>query len=184
MKRGRLQGELETAQGQSQHDPLTGLLNRRGLDYRVRDQYRRGLPAGALLRVDVDQFAIIAASFGHLLADRVLASVGQIIAAAAGQETLTARTGAEAFLVFLPGGRPAEMSELAEGIRSGVERCRIRRQDGDDSDSGVSSVTVSIGAILLPDGEPLAAASARAEQALARSKQEGSNRITVRGAQV
>jgi len=185
----RLQDELETAQGKTRQDPLTELLNRRGLDHLVRERYPGGLPSGALLRIDVDQLGDIVTSFGHLLADRVLASVGRIIsasaAAAAGTaaaETVTARTGGESFLVFQPGGRSTEMSELAEAIRSGVERCRIRRQDSDEGEGGGTSVSVSIGAVLLPGDETLAAAIARADQALARSKQEGGNRITVRGA--
>ena len=180
----RLQGELEAAQGQSRTDPLTGLLNRRGLEHRLRDEYRDGLAAGALLRVDVDQFARLVETHGHLLADRVLASIGQIIAAATGAECLSARIGGEAFLIYAAGARHARMSELAEVIRSGAERCRIRRHDSAAAadDDGGGAVFVSIGAVLMPEGESLNAASARAEQALARSQEEGGNRITVRGA--
>ena len=176
----RLQNELEVAQGQAQIDPLTGLLSRRGFEYRLRDEFAAGLPAGALLRVDVDQFSAITDGFGHVLADRVLATIGQIISTNAVPGALVARAGGEQYLLLLPGGPPAELSAVAERIRVAIERCRIRRQDADTS---VTTVTVSIGMIALSGGEPLAAMVERADQAVARAKQEGGNRITVGGAQ-
>lgn len=175
----QLQGELEVAQGQAQVDPLTGLLNRRGFEARVRDQYLAGMPVGALLRLDVDNFATIGESFGHLVADRVLTVIGQIIGTAVTQGGIAARCGREQYLLLLPGGQPAALMEQAEVIRSGVEHCRIRRQD---SDTNVTSVTVSIGAIMLSGGESLAATVISADQAVERARQDGGNRITVGGA--
>ena len=174
----RLQGELELAQGQAQSDPLTGLLNRRGLEYRVRENYSAGLPAGALLRLDVDQFTTLGDSFGHLLADRVVTAVGQIIGTEAGSGALVARIGSESFVALLPGQSTAALLEQAERMRIGVERCRVRRQD---NTSPVATVTVSIGAIALQGGEGSTAAIARADQALERSREDGGNRITVGG---
>jgi diguanylate cyclase len=175
----RLQGELEIAQGKTQVDPLTGLLNGRGLDYRVRDSYPAGLPAGALLRLSIDEFMNVGDNLGNLLADRVLAAIGQVIGNGAGQGTLLARTGGEDFLLLLPGRAGAEALAQAERIRTSVERCRIRRQD---SETAVTTVTVSIGAVMLKGGESLEGASERADQAMASSRREGGNRITVGGA--
>ena len=59
-----------------------------------------------------------------------------------------------------------------------MERCRVRRQD---SETAVTTVTVSIGAVMLGGGEALAAIIDHGNQALARSRQEGGNRITVGG---
>ena len=174
----RLQGELEIVQGQAQVDPLTSLLNRHGLEYRVRDSYPSGLPAGALLRLGVDEFTTVGENLGHLLADRVLAAIGQVISNGAGQGTLLARTGSEDFLLLLPGRSATEALAQAERIRVSVERCRVRRQD---SETAVTTVTVSIGAFMLRGGEALAVAIERGDQALARSRQEGGNRITVGG---
>ena len=174
----RLQGELEIARGQAQVDPLTGLLNHRGLECRMRDSYPSGLPAGALLRLGVDEFTAVGDNLGHLLADRVLAAISQVISNGAGQGALLARTGNEDFLLLLPGRSPAEALEQAERIRASVERCRVRRQD---SETAVTTVTVSIGAVMLRGGEPLAAFIEHGNQALAHSRQEGGNRITVGG---
>lgn len=175
----RLQGELEIAQGKAQVDPLTGLLNGRGFEHRVRDHYPSGLPAGALLHFCIDTFAGIGDGAGHVLADRVLAAIAQVISNGAGPGTLLARGGGENYLLLLPGRSSAEALEQAERIRLSVERCRVRRQD---SETAVATVTVSIGAVMLNGGEALAPSIARAEQATALSSQEGGNRITVGGA--
>ena len=123
----RLQGELEVAQGKAQVDPLTGLLNGRGLEHRVRDNYPSGLPPGALLHLSIDQFAGVGDSAGHVLADRVLAAIAQVISNGAGQGTLLARIGGEHYLLLLPGRSSAEALEQAERIRVSVERCRVRQ---------------------------------------------------------
>jgi diguanylate cyclase len=172
----RLQGELEAAQGKAQVDPLTGLLNDRGLHYRLRDAYPSGLPAGSLLRLSIDEFMSVGDNLGNLLADRVLAAISQVINNGAGQGALLARTGGEDFLLLLPGRAGAEALEQAERIRTSVERCRVRRQD---SETAVTTVTVSIGAVMLKGGEALDAAVERADQAMARSRREGGNRIIV-----
>ena len=174
----RLQGELEAAQGQAQLDPLTGLLNRRGLECRVRDNYPSGLPAGTLLGLAVDELKVDGDSMGNLLADRVVTAIGQVINNGAGAGTLLARIGTDDFLLLLPGRSAAEALAQAEHIRASVQRCRVRRQD---SDTAIATVTVSIGAVMLVGGEALAAAAKRADQAVVRSRQEGGNRITVGG---
>jgi len=175
----RLQGELEIAQGQAQVDPLTGLLNGRGLEHRVRDTYPSGLPSGALLQLSIDQFGNIGDNAGHVLADRVLAAIAQVIGNGAGQGALLARGGGEHYLLLLPGCSSAEALEQAERIRASVERCRVRRHD---SETAVTTVTVSIGAVMLNGGEALADVITRAEQATAASSQQGGNRITVAAA--
>jgi diguanylate cyclase len=118
-------------------------------------------------------------NLGNLLADRVLTAIGQVINNGAGQGALLARTGGEDFLLLLPGRAGAEALEQAERIRTSVERCRVRRQD---SETAVTTVTVSIGAVMLKGGEALDAAVERVDQAMARSRREGGNRITVGGA--
>ena len=175
----RLQGELEIAQGQAHVDPLTGLLNGRGLEHRVRDSFPSGLPSGALLHLAIDKFGSVGDNAGHVLADRVLAAIAQVIGNGAGQGTFLARSGGEHYVLLLPGRSSAEALEQAERIRASVERCRVRRHD---SETAVTTVTVSIGAVMLNGGEALADAIARAEQATASTSQQGGNRITVAGA--
>jgi diguanylate cyclase len=174
----RLQQELEVAQGRVLFDPLTSLLNRRGLEARLREHYAAGVPAGGLLCASVDEFGAIADKYGNLLSDRVLATVAQIMGTTLGTGVVLARTGAEAFVALLPGTQAAALLDCAESLRSGVERCRIRRQD---SDTVTAAVTMSIGAVTVTANpvESLAAVLARAEPAMLRARADGGNRITI-----
>ncbi len=156
----RLRAELEAAVGQAQLDPLTGLLNRRGLEQQVASAYPRGLPTGAILGIEIDRFSGIIESYGNVMGDRVLATVaGQLLSAAPGDGALPARERSNIFLLWLPGATSANADVIVDRIRRGVESCRIRRHD---AESSVEAVSVSIGVTSVAEGETLSAALARA----------------------
>ena len=160
----RLRGELEAAVGQAQLDPLTGLLNRRGFEQQVASVYPRGLPTGAMLGIEIDRFSGIVDSYGNVMGDRVLASVaGQLLSAAPGDGALPVRERSNIFLLWLPGASESSAGLIVERIRRGVENCRIRRND---AESSVEAVSVSIGTAGVSEGETLAAALARAVEAI------------------
>ena len=172
----RLREELEVAQGQASTDPLTGLLNRRGFDAEVRKIIARGLERCSIVSLDIDHFKKINDTHGHLLGDRVIATVAQVIRECLNGRGHAARVGGEEFALVLAATSSAGALELAERIRAMVERGRIRRADRDES---VGGVTVSVGIATHVDGEQLEQLMERADQALYNSKQSGRNRITV-----
>ena len=104
---GRLSGEQEE---QLRHDPLTGLLSRRGLRDEVTDLTApsgRGAPAGrsaqfALLVLDLDRFKDVNDALGHAVGDRLLAAVAQRLTAAVRHNDLVARLGGDEFAVLAP----------------------------------------------------------------------------------
>jgi diguanylate cyclase len=160
----QLRGELEAAVGQAQLDPLTGLLNRRGLEQQVASAHPRGLPPGAMLGIEIDRFSQIVDKYGNVMGDRVLATVaGQLLSAAPGDGALPARDRSSMFLLWLPGATPSGANAIVERIRRGVEGCRIRRQDAEPS---VEPVSVSIGVAPVAEGETLGAALARAVESV------------------
>lgn len=176
----RLREELQVAQGQAQTDPLTGLLNRRGLDSRLSGMPPAQVQSCACLFVDIDHFKKVNDTHGHLLGDRVIAGVATIIRACVGDKGLSARMGGEEFAVILPGQTPAMVAELAERIRSMVEKARIRRNDnGGGEEAMIGSITVSVGAATPIDGERVPDTMRRADRALYKSKQDGRNRISM-----
>ena len=64
-------------------DPLTGLLNRRGLEERMDVEVRRALrheSPMAVAIVDIDHFKHVNDEHGHEVGDRVLAWVGAVLA--------------------------------------------------------------------------------------------------------
>jgi len=159
----RLRSELEAAAGQAQIDPLTGLLNRRGLEQQVSGMHPRGLPTGAMLSVEVRHFNQLIDNYGNVLGDRVLAAVAaQLLSLTTGKGTLPARDRSGYFLLWLPAATPASANAVAERIRSSVASCRIRHGDGGSS---VESIEVAIGVADVAEGETLGTALARAADA-------------------
>jgi diguanylate cyclase len=169
----RLRAELEIAQGLALTDPLTGLLNRRGFEQFARG--KDGASSGVLF-IDIDHFKAINDKHGHLLGDKVIASVAQVLRNSVVGKGEAARVGGEEFAVILCGVNASVIAETAERIRLTVEKGHFKRSDGEESFGGV---TISVGAATCIEGEALSAMMARADRALYRSKQDGRNRITI-----
>ena len=161
----RLRGELEAAAGQAQIDPLTGLLNRRGLEQQVAGAHPRGLPTGAVLAIEIEHFSSIVDKYGNVMGDRVLATVaGQLLSAAPGDGALPARDRSSLFLLWLPGATAVGTSAVVDRVRRGVESCRIRRHNAEPP--SVEAVSVNIGVAMVAEGETLGAVLTRAVEAV------------------
>jgi diguanylate cyclase len=172
----RLKEELQIAQGLAQTDPLTALLNRRGLDQRVSSIPEAEMDRTAALFIDIDHFKTVNDTHGHLLGDRVIAVVATIIKTCVGDRGFSARMGGEEFAVIMTGINPASAAEMSERIRATVEKGRIRRQD---SEEVIGTITVSVGAATHIPNEKIPDMMRRADRALYKSKQDGRNRITI-----
>lgn len=101
---------------QSEHDELTGLLNRQGLLARVAEQLESTADGLCLLAIDLIRFKEINDAFGHARGDEVLRVVGNRLAMESGSE-IVARLGGNEFAVLLPcGGREDTMTAMVERI--------------------------------------------------------------------
>jgi diguanylate cyclase len=127
-----------------------------------------------LLVIDVDHFKVINDTHGHLLGDRVLRAIGQILQANIKGRDIAARLGGEEFAVLLLGTSSQGAQVLAEQIRLAVARGRIRRIDGTEL---VGAITVSIGIASARAGEDFDALLARTDAALYRAKRDGRNLV-------
>jgi diguanylate cyclase len=172
----RLRHELEVAQGLACRDPLTGLLNRRGLDQQLQRDWSTAGGLSSLLIVDIDQFKAVNDAHGHLLGDKVIMAVARALQVCAGSRGPVARIGGEEFSALLLQTGAETALGLAEQVRSSVERGRIRRSEAGDS---IGGVTVSIGIACSHAGEPFESLMLRADRALYQSKAAGRNRVTV-----
>ncbi len=92
-------------------DPLTGLLNRKGMGDRVRS-YLASHPNGPATEVllDIDDFKIINDLYGHSVGDEALKNLANNLTEVFGDAAIVCRTGGDEFGVFLP-GKTAEQAE-------------------------------------------------------------------------
>ncbi|WP_217903885.1 sensor domain-containing diguanylate cyclase [Bordetella genomosp. 5] len=147
-------------------DPLTGLLNRRGLQARLK-QWQSERRAFSVLAIDTDCFKRINDTLGHAEGDEVLRRIARVMTQQVRGGDICCRTGGEEFLILLPDTGLAEACHLAERLRMAVAAHA----------SGAGQVTVSIG-VAHCDGMPEAQGQALrcADAALYRAKQLGRNR--------
>ena len=124
---GRLRDELHRLVGaltrEARHDPLTGLLNRRGLSERAADEAaRRRRPPRplAVLAVDVDPFKQLNDEWGHAAGDAALVGLGALLREQCRGQDHVARRGGEEFAVLLPDTDVPAAVQVAERIRVAV----------------------------------------------------------------
>jgi diguanylate cyclase (GGDEF)-like protein/PAS domain S-box-containing protein len=88
-------------------DPMTGLLNRRTFNERVRARVEHndsgGPVSGVLAFVDLDNFKLVNDRLGHQAGDDALIAVARALRAAVREEDLVARLGGDEFAVWLDG---------------------------------------------------------------------------------
>jgi len=172
--------QLEHAEKEALLDPLTGLLNRRGFERRIKAHLAdaQELTGGVLLVADIDRFKSINDQHGHLLGDKVIRSVAQVLCANIKGRDIAARLGGEEFAAFLPQTSLTGAAALAEQIRAAVAVGRIRRKDGEQQ---VGQVTLSIGVAAAGPGDSIEQLIMSADRALYAAKEAGRNRVSVAG---
>lgn len=150
---------------QASHDPLTGLLNRDGVE--------RLLPTlaypAAVALVDLDHFKVINDQHGHDTGDHVLTRVAQSLTALRSTE-VAARWGGEEFLLLCP-------ATTATDAAVAVDRVRARLAEA--VHVAGRSVTFSAGIAPLAAPEDFISALAHADTALYRAKRDGRNRVEI-----
>ena len=102
-------------------DPLTGILNRRGLEALLDDELstaqERRLPLSVLV-FDCDDFKEINDRAGHEFGDALLHEVADVLTESVPAGAAVARLGGDEFLVVLPGAGADAAEELGAGIRN------------------------------------------------------------------
>ncbi|WP_157314432.1 diguanylate cyclase [Chitinibacter sp. GC72] len=157
-------------------DPLTGLLNRRALYERARqegDRAKRKCTPLSLIALDIDHFKKINDSYGHECGDQALVQLARWCAQALRSSDLMARTGGEEFIILLPDTDLEHALAIAERIRALVQNSKVVVEEGERH----FSYTISQGVALVGAAESVQDAMIRADRALYRAKSEGRNRV-------
>ena len=153
-------------------DGLTGLFNRRYFETRLEQEIqrqRRQFDGLALLMVDLDNFKELNDTQGHLVGDKVLREVGDILRRAVRIFDLCARYGGEEFVILMPGANAPTALRIAERIRKQVEQ-----HFGAGSRFGAAP-TVSVGVSAAASTTTRETLIAQADSALFQAKTTGKN---------
>lgn len=176
----QLSEQLKQAEHQAKLDPLTGMLNRRGLEQRMKSfvEDAGSLRGGTMLLADIDHFKTLNDTYGHLLGDKVLRSVAQVICESIKGRDIAARIGGEEFAIFLPDTTLEGATILAKRICSATSARTIRRT-GAGVDQSIDRVTMSIGVAASVESDSLETLLDRADKAMYAGKQAGRNRVSL-----
>lgn len=159
------------------HDPLTGLQNRRRfrseLDQHVSFTARYG-GQGAVMIIDIDGLKEVNDRLGHQPGDNLIRRIADILRERVRGTDIVARLSGDEFAVLIPQTDTAGALQLGEDLRAQVA-------DGFPQDPEIGSATISVG-IKMFGGKPGANAEAvlvAADQAMYRAKGAGRNRIAL-----
>ncbi len=158
----------------AEHDPLTGLANRRRLiaclDAAL-DPARIETQKFAVHVIDIDRFKTVNDLYGHTTGDRVLIELAACLRGEVREHDMIARSGGDEFVVVQNGiSTELDASRLAERLIGAVgERLAT-------SEAAAVSTTVSIGIALAPDdGATAEALLSHADMALGQVKSASRN---------
>lgn len=165
----------EALSRKASRDHLTGVLNRESFLTQV-EVARLAPDGGTLLMIDVDHFKSVNDNYGHATGDVALAAVARAITEQVRQKDVVARVGGEEFAVFLVGADMSEALQIAQRVRSAVERTELPSQIGE-----TFHVTISVGGARANGQPSLSILMQEADARLYAAKHGGRNRVRLDG---
>lgn len=152
-------------------DPLTNLLNRRGLTDIINtglDRARRSNTSLGILWIDLDHFKALNDSQGHAVGDQALIEIADVLRENLRTYDQAARWGGDEFLIVMADCDASTLRQLGERIRIAVE---------EDMRENSWPITVSIGGYLTQPADSIDSLLNQADQAMYHAKQGGRNRF-------
>lgn len=164
-------------------DYLTGLLNRRGFETRLRRELRWARATGsrvAVLLVDIDHFKLYNDHFGHPAGDKCLRAVSAALEESSRGIAAFARYGGEEFALVVSDASPKNAADLADRCRRSVSSLALPHPA-----SALGHVTISVGVAVLDVcavGGAVAAQAAEllrvSDESLYCAKQSGRDQVS------
>ena len=146
----RKQNEIEL-QHLADHDPLTGLRNRRSFNSALSDQASRVArygPQGALMVMDLDRFKMVNDTHGHSAGDQVIMIVADVLRCQLRNTDVIGRLGGDEFAVMLPFLNPSGARVVAEKLVTSVREALAQQKR-----TSRCQITTSIGVAFFDDPE-------------------------------
>ena len=159
------------------HDPLTGLMNRREFEKRLRqavDDARQEHRRHVLCYLDLDEFKLVNDTCGHIAGDQMLRQIADRLQSALRPGDVLARLGGDEFGILFHDCQPGEAQGWAEELLRGLEQYRFCWKDK------IFGIGASVGlvAITQHSDNPTGVLSA-ADAACYAAKERGHNRVHV-----
>ena len=161
--------QAEVMHQQATSDPLTGLLNRRGV---VEKLEYHDVPKSTVAVIDVDRFKMINDRYGHIVGDEVIQAISARISGGIARNDVVGRWGGDEFVIVLELGID-KGAAVIERVFNQVSAEPLSTTVGE------IPVGISVGISEWIDGEPLDKVLARADAALYSAKDSGRNQFVV-----
>jgi diguanylate cyclase (GGDEF)-like protein/PAS domain S-box-containing protein len=170
--------EIKRAQAEALLDPLTGLLNRRGLIERLSQEIERAADKRAalsLIYLDLDDFKAVNDTYGHAAGDACLLEVAEALAESARLESGAARIGGDEFILLLPRTDAGQLAHVMERLQLAI---------GLAGKAHPWSVSASLGGLTLIPQSAVSPQTLieRADEAMFRAKRSGKGRSYIAAA--
>lgn len=161
------------------HDPLTGLFNRRHFVHELERQVsyvqRYGTQAAVVL-LDLDHFKRANDSFGHKAGDDLIAAVGRVLRERLRKTDLIGRLGGDEFALVLPEVELEIATMIVEDVLQQI-RSDVRVEGSDTRFTASAGIALVAGPTELAGEQPLVAA----DLAMYEAKRAGRDRLAVYG---
>lgn len=170
----RLQGELAQASDLVRQDPLTGALNRKGMEEALErevSRVSRHESSLCLAMLDIDNFKKLNDTYGHQVGDAALVHLTNVIRETIRPQDTLARYGGEEFVILLP------ETPLDEGVTAITRLQRELTRKFFMNKNEKMLITFSAGVAELADQEQVNLALKRADDAMYLAKRAGKNRV-------
>ncbi|MDL2236903.1 diguanylate cyclase [Christensenellaceae bacterium OttesenSCG-928-K19] len=170
---------LDDANRLAQTDALTGLFNRRALEWQVAELLRQNLTydkMSAFIMIDIDYFKSVNDKYGHIVGDQTLKKLAKMLRNKFRATDLIARLGGDEFAMFCT--LTTDVAPLVAKVEKLLSKWHDSPLKASKGKSFHSSLSIGI-SVAPRDGTSYQDLLHRADIALYKSKQNGRNQYTV-----
>ncbi|MFM2486070.1 GGDEF domain-containing protein [Celerinatantimonas yamalensis] len=167
--KAKAQARADILEHEALTDPLTGILNRRGMQKKFENYaFHQQNSDYSLLIIDVDHFKRLNDNYGHLVGDQALVSLVELLIMQIRSDDILSRWGGEEFVILTFGYRRSQVLEFAERLRQSIAQMKI---------AGGHTITASIGVSHSYEADSRREMLHLADMNLYKAKQYGRNRV-------
>ena len=173
-ERKRFEGQLQHL---ADHDPLTGLINRRRFEEELERELtaaKRYDRAGAVLVLDLDNFKYVNDTHGHSAGDELIVSVSALLRRRLRESDTLSRIGGDEFAVILPDCSARQAEIAADGLLGTLRGAMLEQHRGGRSSASIG-VAPYDGSCQVTGEELLV----EADVAMYEAKERGRDRVEV-----